>query len=141
MANYSVKLHRYLPKLAGSSEYYTKSFEAKTEKQAAALAIMDFKRSQPFTIKGEVVEVESVALDEQSSLLEPIYGFSFHHDLALKLCIAEYPTCPFGCGKDGAPNCANNVRQNRCEPAKRTHVEAIEIAREMRDLREGEGNE
>lgn len=47
------------------------------------------------------------------------YGFSLQHDRALDLCKSSYPTCPFGCAKDGAPNCAHNVHEARCEPGKR----------------------
>lgn len=49
----------------------------------------------------------------------PKYGFSFEHDQALDLCIAEYPACPFGCTKDGAPNCYANVMERRCEPGRK----------------------
>ncbi len=49
------------------------------------------------------------------------YGWSVQHDRALDLCIASYGTCPFGCGKNGAPNCyaiaVGIVTQ--CEPGKR----------------------
>lgn len=56
----------------------------------------------------------------KQTTMPPKYGYSFRHDAALNLCIAEYPTCPFGCSKDGAPNCEWNVASNRCEPAQRT---------------------
>ena len=48
------------------------------------------------------------------------YGYSFRHDAALNLCIAEFGTCPHGCAKDGAPNCDWHVAMNDCEPARRT---------------------
>ncbi|MBK8113235.1 MAG: hypothetical protein IPK44_01300 [Candidatus Accumulibacter sp.] len=50
----------------------------------------------------------------------PIFGYSHRHDAALTLCIAEYGTCPFGCSKNGAPNCEWNVAMNRCDPARET---------------------
>lgn len=48
------------------------------------------------------------------------YGYSLRHDMALNLCIAEHGTCPHGCAKDGAPNCAWHVGRMDCEPAKQT---------------------
>lgn len=50
----------------------------------------------------------------------PIFGYSHRHDAALTLCIAEYGTCPFGCAKDGAPNCVYHVQRRECDPAKVT---------------------
>lgn len=50
----------------------------------------------------------------------PRWGYSLRHDRALDLCIAKFPSCPFGCAKNGAPNCDWNVAANRCEPAKQT---------------------
>lgn len=43
---------------------------------------------------------------------------------ALTLCIAEYGTCPFGCAKDGAPNCGVHVRAGECEPGRQA-LEAL----------------
>lgn len=36
----------------------------------------------------------------------------------LDACIARYPRCPFGCAKDGAPNCGANIQNLRCDPAR-----------------------
>ena len=49
-----------------------------------------------------------------------IYGYTHHHDAALKLCQVMFGVCPFGCAKDGAPNCAWHVGRLDCEPAKMT---------------------
>jgi hypothetical protein len=44
---------------------------------------------------------------------------------ALSLCRREYGTCPFGCAKDGAPNCATHILgtitggRPECEPGRR----------------------
>ena len=46
-----------------------------------------------------------------------VYGHTPRHDAALALCIAHYATCPFGCAKDGAPNCAWHVGRLDCGPA------------------------
>lgn len=46
-----------------------------------------------------------------------IHGYTYHHDAALALCIAQYGTCPHGCAKDGAPNCAWHVGRLDCAPA------------------------
>lgn len=53
------------------------------------------------------------------------YGFSIHQDLALALCIEKFGACPFGCVKNGAPNCDANVRglvegRQPCEPGRLT---------------------
>jgi hypothetical protein len=59
--------------------------------------------------------------------------FSWHQDVALELCIKEYGHCPFGCNKDGAPNCDANVRSiglvapRQCEPGRRT----VELANQL----------
>lgn len=45
------------------------------------------------------------------------YGWTARHDAALNLCVARFSTCPFGCAKDGAPNCAYHVQLVECEPA------------------------
>jgi hypothetical protein len=37
------------------------------------------------------------------------YGFSQRHDAALDACITSGKPCPFGCVKDGAPNCNAHV--------------------------------
>ena len=57
------------------------------------------------------------------------YGFSAHHDRALSLCRQAFGLCPFGCAKDGAPNCDAHVRGianvPQCEPGRvtdRTHA-------------------
>lgn len=47
------------------------------------------------------------------------YGFSARHDAVLDHCRASFGTCPFGCAKDGAPNCyRNSVLEQRCEPGR-----------------------
>ena len=33
-------------------------------------------------------------------------------------CAKEYPSCPFGCAKDGGPNCHQNIKDVACPPAK-----------------------
>lgn len=63
-------------------------------------------------------------MPRQLTVVQPIkatskYGFGSAHDAALDLCRAEHGTCPFGCAKDGAPNCAYHVLRCECEPAKR----------------------
>ena len=63
---------------------------------------------------------------------------SIHQDLALALCQREYGACPFGCGKDGAPNCHANVVGYggvQCEPGRRTAQEAsqVEAWRQLQD--------
>ncbi len=63
-------------------------------------------------------------------LKTPKYGFSFHQDRALDLCKAQFGPCPFGCAKDGAPNCDTNVRgasvpgypARQCEPGRLTQI-------------------
>lgn len=50
----------------------------------------------------------------------PQFGWSARHDRALRQCIAKHGTCPFGCVKDGAPNCFANVSEGRCAPAQET---------------------
>lgn len=50
------------------------------------------------------------------------YGFSKKHDRVLDYCRAACGECSFGCAKDGAPNCYDNVENLRCEPAKRLHI-------------------
>jgi hypothetical protein len=53
--------------------------------------------------------------------------FSHHQKIALDLCIEKYGICPYGCAKDGAPNCAANVagyNGRQCEPGKRTQQAA-----------------
>ena len=63
------------------------------------------------------------------------YGFSIHQDLALALCIEKYGTCPYGCVKDGAPNCDAHVRNiglaegAQCEPGKLTASAALDAER------------
>jgi hypothetical protein len=62
--------------------------------------------------------------------------FSHHQKIALDLCIKEYGICPYGCSKDGAPNCAANVGGTlgrQCEPGKRTRVEARRYAEAQRN--------
>lgn len=49
---------------------------------------------------------------------------SFYQDEALALCVEAYGVCPFGCVKDGAPNCNYNVRELLCEPARVTYLGA-----------------
>lgn len=54
-------------------------------------------------------------------------GYSHHQDVALALCRKKYGTCPFGCTKDGAPNCHANVTgilDRQCEPGKLTEAQA-----------------
>jgi hypothetical protein len=46
--------------LGSLSESYSKVVSAKNKKRAAYMAIAEFKAIQPFSIKGEVIEVESV---------------------------------------------------------------------------------
>ncbi len=36
----------------------------------------------------------------------------------IKICTEDYGTCPFGCGKDGGPNCRQNIRDVACAPSK-----------------------
>src|SRR3990167_7732210 len=51
-------------------------------------------------------------------------SFSPHQERALLLCLARYPTCPFGCAKDGAANCDAHVRgrhAEQCEPGRKTY--------------------
>ncbi len=67
------------------------------------------------------------------------YGFSFHQDFALTLCIKEYGTCPYGCSKTGAPNChaiVNGIfagwEGNQCEPGRRTQQQADEYEAQLR---------
>lgn len=55
----------------------------------------------------------------QMELPKTQYGWGEHFDRVMNLCIAEYGTCPFGCEKGGAPNCAHNVELLRCKPAQR----------------------
>lgn len=50
----------------------------------------------------------------------PRWGFTKRHDRALDWCITHYGRCPFGCAKDGAPNCFHNVANNECQPAQMT---------------------
>ena len=33
-------------------------------------------------------------------------------------CNMQYGICPFGCGKDGGPNCHQNIKDLACPPAK-----------------------
>ena len=47
----------------------------------------------------------------------PQWGYSFEHDAALNLCRSRREPCPFGCVKDGAPNCWYHFTQAECEPA------------------------
>jgi hypothetical protein len=56
-----------------------------------------------------------------------LWGWSKRHDRALELCRSQYGTCPFGCGKDGAPNCYAHVvgssggeNYGQCEPGRVT---------------------
>lgn len=61
--------------------------------------------------------------------------FSHHQDIALALCIERFGTCPFGCGKDGAPNCHVNVTgfdRRQCIPGRLTQAEADDYERERR---------
>jgi hypothetical protein len=39
------------------------------------------------------------------------------------LCRSHYPVCPFGCGKDGGPNCRQNIIDVACQPAKEVYRE------------------
>ena len=48
------------------------------------------------------------------------FGYSSHHDAALTWCIENRGQCPFGCDKEGAPNCAYNVSILRCDAARAT---------------------
>lgn len=57
MKDFAVTLNHSLGSLR---ESYSKVFSAKNKKRAASLAIAEFKAIQPFSIKGEVIEVESV---------------------------------------------------------------------------------
>lgn len=54
-----------------------------------------------------------------------VYGYSLHHDAALTLCQEKFRACPFGCVKDGAPNCAWHVAQLDCEPARITEAKPL----------------
>jgi len=67
------------------------------------------------------------------------YGFSIHQDLALALCIAKFGTCPYGCAKDGAPNCDAHARNiglaegAQCEPGKQTYSRALDVEKAEED--------
>ncbi len=60
------------------------------------------------------------------------FGFGWHHEAALTLCQQDYHACPFGCTKDGAPNCAVNVSELRCEPARQTLEQARQKHQQMK---------
>lgn len=47
------------------------------------------------------------------------YGYTLRHDTVLDWCIANSGACPFGCAKDGAPNCVYHVQRRECDPARR----------------------
>ena len=64
--DYRVTVHRHIPK-TGLSEYYSATFAAESEKEAARLAIEDFKAMQPYVMAGEVLEVDSVTLERPDS--------------------------------------------------------------------------
>lgn len=66
------------------------------------------------------MEKIKIQLDPNLTVPQSQYGYGKRFDRAMNLCIAEYGTCPFGCEKGGAPNCAHNVSLLRCEPAQRT---------------------
>jgi hypothetical protein len=60
------------------------------------------------------------------SAVMPPKHFSRHQDIALTICIRDHGTCPFGCGKDGAPNCHANVTgygDRQCAPGRRAEEE------------------
>lgn len=64
-----------------------------------------------------------------------IKHLSHHQDIALALCIERFGVCPFGCGKDGAPNCHANVTGwagQQCEPGRLTQARADEHYRQQR---------
>lgn len=65
--------------------------------------------------------------------------FSWHQDLALAACQARHPVCPFGCVKDGAPNCDFNVRTLDCEPGRETAEAATVLALARSDRSTAEG--
>ena len=57
-----------------------------------------------------------------SSVILPAVFHSVHQKIALTICIRDYGSCPFGCGKDGDPNCFANVTGYdgiQCEPGRR----------------------
>jgi hypothetical protein len=50
------------------------------------------------------------------------YGRSLRHDRAVDHCRSLSAPCPFGCVKDGGPNCLHNVWQGQCLPAQATAI-------------------
>lgn len=65
----------------------------------------------------------------------PKYGMSWHQDFALELCRSSMSTCPFGCTKDGAPNCHYHVIALECEYSRQTQSQADEKWRSVQELR------
>jgi hypothetical protein len=67
------------------------------------------------------------------------YGHSLLHDRAVEICAQSHTVCPFGCARDGGPNCAYNVEGRGCDPALRaagdfascasTHFEVVQDAK------------
>jgi len=56
--------------------------------------------------------------EKEETAMKTKYGFSAYHDQVLDLCRAKYGPCPFGCVKDGAPNCFSNVSNLDCPPSR-----------------------
>lgn len=57
---FEITIKHYHPQHSGLDEYYSKSIEADTQRQAERIAVQSFRNAMPFEIKGECVEVYAV---------------------------------------------------------------------------------